>query len=186
MSDPESVTRRLLRDVAAYVAPFPGPVGRPTPVPRLMAWASTAATLPTSAIFEPMFYAVARGTKVLIMGANCFELSAGACAASSFGLPYSHQLAGGTHELPYVGISLHLDIGMLTRVMLDMPKRDDRWTCAVATFSRMATSRSRNSCSSARLLTGFQWPGIMIVLSVDAARFASEAAIIPSMPPPVE
>lgn len=132
MSDPESVTRRLLRDVAAYVAPFPGPVGRPTPVPRLMVWASTAATLPTSAIFEPMFYAVVRGTKVLIMGANRFELSAGACAASSFGLPYSHQLAGGTHELPYVGISLHLDIGMLTRVMLDMPKRDDRWTCAVA------------------------------------------------------
>jgi AraC-like DNA-binding protein len=132
MSDPENVTRRLLRDVAAYIAPLPGPVGRPTPVPRLTVWASTAATLPTSAIFEPMFYAVARGTKVLIMGANRFELPAGACAASSFGLPYSHQLAGGTYELPYVGISLHLDISMLTRIMLDMPKRGDRWTCAVA------------------------------------------------------
>ncbi|MER9139947.1 AraC family transcriptional regulator [Mesorhizobium sp. M0830] len=132
MPDPESTTRRLLDDVAAYIAPLPGPVGRSTPVPRLTVWASTRATLPTSAIFEPMFYTVARGTKILTMGANRFELLAGACAVSSFGLPYSHQLAGGTTELPYVGVSLHLDIGMLTRVMLDMPKRDDRWTCAIA------------------------------------------------------
>ncbi|WP_287096032.1 AraC family transcriptional regulator, partial [Mesorhizobium sp.] len=132
MSDSESTIRRLLDDVAAFIAPLPGPVGRSTPVPRLTVWTSTSPTLPTSAIFEPMFYAVARGAKVLTMGANRFELLAGACAASSFGLPYSHQLAGGTPELPYVGISLHLDIGMLTRVMLDMPKRDDRWTCAVA------------------------------------------------------
>ncbi|MDI4238586.1 AraC family transcriptional regulator [Bradyrhizobium sp. Arg237L] len=132
MSDPESTTRRLLEDVAGYIAPLPGPVGRSTPIPRLTVWTSTSATLPTSAVFEPMFYAVARGTKVLTMGANRFELLAGACAASSFGLPYAHQLTDATPELPYVGISLHLDIDMLTRVMLAMPRREDPWTCAVA------------------------------------------------------
>jgi AraC-like DNA-binding protein len=79
-----------------------------------------------------MFYAVLRGTKVLIMGANRFELLAGACAAASFGLPYIHQLTGATADLPYVGISLHLDIGMLTRVVLDMPRCEERWTCAIA------------------------------------------------------
>jgi AraC-like DNA-binding protein len=79
-----------------------------------------------------MFYAVVRGTKVLVMGANRFELLAGAAATSSFGLPYTHQLTGAAPDLPYVGISLHLDIGLLTKVMLDMPKQTERWTCAVA------------------------------------------------------
>jgi len=128
----ETTIRRLLDDVAPYVAQLPGPVGRETPVPRLTVWASTSATLPTSAVFEPMFYAVLQGAKTLIMGANRFEMAAGACAASSFGLPYSHQLTDAAPNRPYVGISLHLDIDILTRVMLDMPRREDRWTCAVA------------------------------------------------------
>lgn len=132
MLDSPNPTTRLLDDVAPFIVGQPETVGLPTPVPRLTVWTSTCATLPTPALFEPMFYAALRGTKVLIMGANRFELLAGACAASSFGLPYTHQLIGTTPNLPYVGISLHLDIGMLTRVMLDMPKSDHRWTCAVA------------------------------------------------------
>src|ERR1700730_1919024 len=38
---------------------------------------------------------------------------------------------------------------------------------SAATLSRIATSMSRNSLSSALLLTGFPWPGMMMVLSVD-------------------
>lgn len=125
-------TRRLLDAVTPYIRYRPGPVGSATPVPRLTVWTSTTATQPTSAVFEPMFYAVLRGTKVLTLGANRFEMVAGLCAASSFGLPYSHQLTGARPDLPYVGISLHLDVDRLTRVTLDMPKREDRWTCAVA------------------------------------------------------
>jgi hypothetical protein len=53
-------------------------------------------------------------------------------------------------------------------------------------FSRIATSMSRNSLSSPLLLMGFPCPGMMMVLSVVAARLASDAAIMPSMPPPVE
>ncbi|NKL20367.1 helix-turn-helix domain-containing protein [Rhizobium leguminosarum bv. viciae] len=132
MNDPVTLTTRLLDDAAPFVAGHRGTVGLPTPIPRLTLWTSTKATLPTPAVFEPMFYAVLRGTKVLIMGANRFELLAGSCATSSFGLPYIHQLTGAKPDLPYVGISLHLDTDLLTRVMLDMPKRDDRWTCAVA------------------------------------------------------
>jgi len=132
MIEIEPLTRRLLRAVAPWIDARPGPVGSETPVPRLTVWASTVDTAPSSAVFEPMFYAVVRGAKVLHMGANRFELSAGSCAASSFGLPYSHQLSGATPEAPYVGISLHLDVDRLSRVMLDMPAQDDRWTCAVA------------------------------------------------------
>lgn len=131
MFDPVKPAPALLNAVAPFVSAHAALVGAPTPVPRLTIWTSARPTSPTAAVFEPMFYAVLRGTKVLIMGANRFELTAGACAVSSFGLPYSHQLTGAKPGLPYVGISLHLDAGMLTRIMLDMPKREDRWTCAV-------------------------------------------------------
>lgn len=132
MTDLVKPNTLLLDDVALLTKARGGTVGIPTPVPRLTLWTSTRVTSPTPAVFEPMFYAVLRGTKVLIMGANRFELTAGACAVSSFGLPYSHQLTGAKPNLPYVGISLHLDADTLARVMLDMPKREDRWTCAVA------------------------------------------------------
>ncbi len=127
-----STTNRLLRDIAPLVAGRYGTVGVATAVPRLTLWSSATESQPTPAVFEPMFYVVLRGIKVLTMGANRFELLPGACAVSSFGLPYVHQLTGATPELPYIGISLHLDNVMLTRAMLDMPKRPDRWTCAVA------------------------------------------------------
>lgn len=132
MVDAVISTSRLLDYVAPFINGKMGTIGVATPIPRLTIWTSPHPTLPTPAVFEPMFYAVLRGTKVLIMGANRFELLAGACAASSFGLPYIHQLTDATPDLPYVGISLHLDIGVLTRVMLDMPRREERWTCAVA------------------------------------------------------
>jgi AraC-like DNA-binding protein len=122
----------LLNDVARFIAEHRGTVGVPTPIPRLTVWTSTGPTPPTPAVFEPMFYTVLRGIKVLTMGANRFELLPGTCAASSFGLPYIHQLKGVKPAVPYVGVSLHLDTDMLTRIMLDMPKREDRWTCAVA------------------------------------------------------
>lgn len=132
MTDTSDITRRLLDDVSPLIAGNVGTAGFPTSVPRLTVWTSTAPTLPTPAVFEPMFYAVLRGIKVLIMGANRFELLPGACAASSFGVPYIYQMTKATRDLPYVGVSVHLDVGLLTRVMLDMPKRDERWTCAVA------------------------------------------------------
>jgi AraC-like DNA-binding protein len=129
---PRDLTNKLLKDVSPFVAGVTGTVGIPTPVPRLMVWTSTEETSPTAAVFEPMLYAVLRGTKVLIMGANRFELRAGSCAASSFGLPFFHQFTDATPDFPYVAVSLHLDTALLTRVMLNMPKRDNRWTCAVA------------------------------------------------------
>lgn len=132
MTDAINPTQRLLDDVTPLIAGRSGTVSLATSVPRLWVWASTCDTQPTPAVFEPMFYAVLRGTKVLIMGSNRFDLEAGACAISSFGLPYSHQMTGATPGLPYVGVGIYLDTGMLARVMLDMPKYENRWTCAVA------------------------------------------------------
>lgn len=132
MLDTRNPIDRILADITPFVAQDPEKVGQSTPVPRLTVWSSAKDTQPTAAVFEPMFYAVLRGTKVLIMGANRFDLEAGACATSSFGLPYTHQLTKPSADLPYIGISLHLDTDLLSRVMLDMPTIDHRWTCAVA------------------------------------------------------
>lgn len=66
------------------------------------------------------------------MGGNRFELPAGACVASSFGLPYIGQLSDAVPARPYVAVSLDLDINVLASVMLDMPKCDDQWGCPAA------------------------------------------------------
>lgn len=132
MTLPTNMATRVLDDVAPFVAQQPGVSGTSTPIPRLKVWSSTRPTPPTPAMFEPMFYAVLRGTKVLTVGGNRFELTAGDCAAASFGLPYVSQLVGATHQSPYVAVSLALDTALLIRVMLDMPKAEERWVCSAA------------------------------------------------------
>jgi AraC-like DNA-binding protein len=123
---------RLLEAVMPFVTRHPGTFGLETPLPRMKVWSSTRPTPPNPAMFEPMFYAVLRGTKVLTIDGNRFALNAGDCAASSFGLPYVGELAGATPALPYVAISLDLDVELLTNIMLDMPKSADQWTCPAA------------------------------------------------------
>lgn len=123
---------RLLDEVWPFVTRLPGANAVETSAPRLTVWSSTRATPPTPAMFKPMFYAVLQGTKVLRLGEKRFELSAGECAASSFGLPFTAQLKNATPSSPYVAICLDLDVDLLVEVMLDMPKVEDRWVCSTA------------------------------------------------------
>lgn len=132
MADHMNIASRVLRDVAPFVAQQPGVAGLSTPIPRLKVWSSTRPTPPAPAMFEPMFYAVLGGTKVLTIGETRFELTAGDCAAASFGMPYVSQLVRATQAAPYVAVSLALDTALLIQVMLDMPKVDDRWVCSAA------------------------------------------------------
>lgn len=132
MTDRNDMAHRVLGQVAAFVAREPGVSGLSTPIPRLKVWSSTRSTPPTPSMFEPMFYVVLSGTKVLTVGGHRLELKAGDCAAASFGMPYVSQLIGATQASPYVAVSLALDVGTLVRVMLDMPKVDERWVCSAA------------------------------------------------------
>lgn len=122
----------LLKAARPFVTKQPGTFGSGTPLPRLTVWSSTRPTPPTPAMFEPVFYAVLAGTKVLTIGGNRFELTSGDCAASSFGLPYIAELAVATPTSPYIAISLSLDVELLSNAMLDIPKGEDRWTCSAA------------------------------------------------------
>jgi AraC-like DNA-binding protein len=132
MTSFETITPRLLDDIAPFVANRPEPTGVETPVPRLTVWSATESSQPTPAAFKPMLYAVLQGTRVLFIGVNRFEVTAGACTASSFGLPYVDQLLTASPTEPFIGIRLDLDIAKLTRIMLDMPKRENNWVCAAA------------------------------------------------------
>lgn len=123
---------RLLDAVEPFITRRSGSFGIETPLPRLTIWSSTRPTPPAPAMFEPMFYAVLRGTKTLTIGGNRFALHAGDCAASSFGMPYVGELSGATSAAPYVAIGLAIDVDLLNKVMLDMPKVEDRWVCSAA------------------------------------------------------
>jgi len=123
---------QLLEEVGPFVPHLAGLNVIQTPFPRLSVWSSTRVTPPSPALFSPMFYAVLQGKKVLRLGEQRFDLSAGDCAASSFGLPFTAQLENATPTLPYVAICLTLDIDLLVEVMLDMPKSEDRWVCSAA------------------------------------------------------
>ncbi|WP_374405230.1 hypothetical protein [Pelagerythrobacter sp.] len=53
---------RLLDHTAPYIGHQPELTGFATPVPRMTVWSGTRDTPPTPALFDPMFYAVLRGT----------------------------------------------------------------------------------------------------------------------------
>lgn len=123
---------RLLSEVKSFVPRQPGTYAVETPLPRLTIWSSTHPTPPAPSVFEPMFYAVLQGTKAFTIGGARFTVSAGECAATSFGLPYVGGLEDATSTAPYIAISLDLDVDLFTNVMLDMPNVDDRWVCSAA------------------------------------------------------
>lgn len=123
---------RLLSAVAPFVPRGSGTHVESTSIPRMRVWSSTQKTSPTPAVFQPMFYAVLRGTKALEIGGRRFDLNPGGCASSSFGLPYIGQITNATQAAPYVAISLDLNVTLLTNVMLDMPKIAVQAACSVA------------------------------------------------------
>ncbi len=132
MTEHLPIVDRLLHEVRPFLPIEPGSHAVATPVPRLKVWSSTRATLPTPTLFQPMFYAVLQGTKVLTLGNNRFELSGGGCASTSFGLPFVGHFENATRAMPYVSISLDLDVDLLIEVMLQMPRSDDHWVCSAS------------------------------------------------------
>lgn len=132
MTTPSLAIDRLLNDVKDLVTCQPGTYCRETPVPRLRVWSSTDTPTPSPALFNPMFYVVLQGVKVLTLGSNRFTLSAGECVATSFGLPFVVHFEQATPAAPYIAIGLDLDVDLLVEVMLDMPKYEDRWVCSAA------------------------------------------------------
>lgn len=130
MRDRDQVVKHLLDEIRPFVPRQPGTTATDTPIARLRVWSSTRPTPPTPALFQPMFYAVLQGSKILTLGKNRFELSAGDCAATSFGLPFVGHFANATQASPYIAICLELDVDLLSDVISRMPRAEDKWVCS--------------------------------------------------------
>lgn len=132
MTETTPILQRLFEQVGPFVSRLPGTHVATTPLPRLKIMSSTTPTAPTPTLFKPMFYSVLQGTKVLALGSNRFELVAGECAATSFGLPFVGHFEKATRTLPYVAVGLDLDVDLLVEVMLQMSKAEDKWVCSAS------------------------------------------------------
>lgn len=132
MTDYSTAVNPILAEASAFVTHLPAASRRETSLPRLHVWSSISTTVPSSALFNPMFYVVLQGTKVMRLGNNYFPLTAGECVATSFGLPFVVHFENATREAPYIAMALDLDVDLLVEVMLDMPKTEERWVCSAA------------------------------------------------------
>lgn len=91
----------------------------PTAIARLRVWHSAAPTAPTPAMFEPKFYLILQGAKLMTIGGATRRFAAGHCAISTLGLPFTSQVTQATCEAPYIGIEIELDPGLVGSVLLD-------------------------------------------------------------------
>ena len=58
-------------------------------------------------------------------GVRSIEFEAGTCAIASVGLPFTSQVIEARPELPYLGVELRLDAGVVASLLMDIPDRTD-------------------------------------------------------------
>ena len=106
--------------------------GIPTEIPQLTIWSAEAPTDPIPALFEPALYMLLQGLKRMTIAGKTFECRAGTCVVASVGLPFTSQVIEACPELPYLGIELRLDAGIVASLLLDMPDCTDQQSGAVS------------------------------------------------------
>lgn len=112
---------RMVTDLAVIAAGHASGLQAATAIPRLTIWRSDEPTDPTPAMFEPKVYVLLQGAKRLAIGGRTFEVAAGGFAVSSVGLPFTGRVTEASAEVPYLGVELRLDAGMIASLLLDMP-----------------------------------------------------------------
>ena len=113
----EQVAARLMRTVVEHALGSPAP----TAIPRSTIWWSSKPTNPTPAMFEAKFYILLQGAKRLTIGGEAYDFQAGTCAVSCVALPFTSQVVKASPSLPYVGLELRPDPGMIASLLLEMP-----------------------------------------------------------------
>jgi AraC-like DNA-binding protein len=95
----------------------------PTAVARLRVWHSAGPTAPVPAMFEPKFYLILQGEKRMTIGGATRHFAPGHCAVSTLGLPFTSEVTQATPDVPYIGIEIELDPGLVGSVLLDSRDR---------------------------------------------------------------
>ena len=122
----------MLAQLIATAARHASRPGLPTAVPRLTLWSASAPTDPVPALFEPEFYLLLQGVKRMEFDGRVVEFEAGTCAVASVGLPFTSQVIEARPELPYLGMELRLDAGVVASLLMDMHDRTDESSGAIS------------------------------------------------------
>ena len=113
--------QQTISDLTAIATRYTYPWPAQTTVPRLTIWSSLRPGEPSPGMFEPKFYILLQGAKRLTIAGKAYDLSAGGCAVSSVGLPFTSQVTEASFEFPYLGVDLRLDPGTIASLLLEMP-----------------------------------------------------------------
>ena len=157
----------MLAPLIAAAARHASRSGLPTAIPRLTVWSAPVPSDPIPALFEPEFYLLLQGAKRLEFGGKSIAFEPGTCAIASVGLPFTSQVIKARPELPYFGVELRLDPGVICGLLMGAPDRADESSGAIST----AQADDRVLDSLGRLLGLLETPADIPVL---AAQFERE------------
>jgi hypothetical protein len=134
-----------------------------TAIPHLILSRSDRVTEITSAVFCPLLCVVARGRKRIFLGGEVFHYNPETFLVASTHLPVSNQVT----EAPYLGLTLVLDPGILTELLLNTPANPSGTTAS-------------------RLWPWLPWKEGLLDPILRLLRLLDEPAHIPALAPLIE
>ncbi|NII10556.1 AraC family transcriptional regulator [Oleiagrimonas sp. C23AA] len=116
MSAPAS----LLESLVGIASRHAGTRDARTLVPGLSIWSAHGPSQAIPGLFEPAFYLLAQGSKRLTFADSEHDFHPGMCAVALVGLPFSSRVVEASVDKPYVGLSVRLDAGVISSLLIDM------------------------------------------------------------------
>lgn len=103
-----------------------------TAVPRLAIMKGDNPTGMLPAVYQPMLCLVLQGSKCVVIGDQAMHYDRASYFVSSVEVPASGQIVDASPDVPYLALSLTLDVAAIAEILLDMP--DDPPACSGACF----------------------------------------------------
>lgn len=111
----------LTQTVARYVSVHSGPDAvSATPMRDVSIMCSTQARLPFRHIYKPSLCVVVQGSKKIELEDQIFDYSAGTALIVSVELPGFGSVTQASKAVPFLGMTIELDIGLMREVMEQM------------------------------------------------------------------
>ena len=111
-----------LEDLRAQIERHPGEGRIATAIPRVTLYRSTAVTVPTPALYQPLLCIVVQGGKRVLLGNRVLDYTAGRYVVVSIDLPVSVAICQASPDEPYLSFSLALDPALLSDMLLTIPE----------------------------------------------------------------
>ncbi len=97
-----------------------------TAVPGMEFHCWPSPTEPTSYMFSPHLCLIAQGVKRIVLGEESYVYDANSFVVSSVELPLVSHVIEASPEVPYIGLTLELDVKEVSQIIVDGEVPDDR------------------------------------------------------------